>query len=60
MIQEVEKVVQIIKQWIKTAQNRHKKNVDDHWKNIKFNEGEYAFLNISPGKEWFILIKKEN
>ena len=50
MIEETVKIVDLIRKWMKEAQDRQKSRADLHRRNLEFEVGDHVFLKISTVK----------
>ena len=59
LIQETVKKVQVVKKYLKAAQDRQKSYADRHCQEMQYNIGEKVFLKVSPWKEILLFGKYE-
>ena len=58
IVQETIEKIQIIKEKLKTAQDRHKSYADQRRKPLEFEEGDWVFVKMSPRRGIFRFGKK--
>ena len=58
IVQETTEKIQLIKEKLKTAQDRQKSYADQRRRPLEFEEGDWAFVKVSPRKGIFRFGKK--